>query len=264
METIEEGIKELNELYAKATTKEDYHQIWMLARKLDQETGKQGVPRVLQLKGALNGLWARYYEAKKFDISPGDVNDLYESVKRGVDWADSENDVELAINYRYLLSVVVGQLMNKPEEAAKIDEEMQRLVKDTNNVPLALRVINARGLNAIQKKDWSEAIAIFTTAEQGFPEAPNIPEARQHLGNTVNNRGLSKLNLSDEVQDPGQKKEMVRSAVWDLLVAMNLYFMTPLIPLKHLEGIRNRLWLARDKAKEIDPDLVKAIEIFVQ
>ncbi len=264
MATIEERIKKLVELYAQATTKEEYLRVLQVAHEIDEEAERQGLPQTTRLRAALNGLWARYYEARKFGIAPGCIDELYESVKTGVNLVDAEGDMELAINYRYLLSVVVGQLKKDPEEAAKIDEEMQRLVKDSKNIPLALRVINARGLNAMQKEDWQEAITIFTTAEQDFPEASNIPEARQHLGNTVNNRGLSKINLSDKMQDRGYKKEVIRSAVWDLLVAMNLYFMVPLIPLKHLEGIRNRLRLAKEKAKEVDPDLIKAIEIFVQ
>ena len=262
MATIEEKIKELDELYAKATTQEEYHRIWELARELEIEMDQRRLPVADIAKAILNGFWARYYEVRKFDKTKRNIDELYiwvnnyfESVKRV--------DIELAVNYGYLLSVIVGQLQEDTKFAKSINEEISRLVKKSKNVALGLKVLNGRGLNAMQKKEWQEAIAIFTTAEQNFPEAPNIPEARQHLGNIVNNRGLSRLNLSDEVENPEQKKEMIRSGVWDLLTAMNLYFMVPSIPLKHLEGIRNRLRLAKDKAREIDPDLVKAIEIFV-
>lgn len=264
MATIEERIKELDGLYAKATTQEEYHQIWEWVRDLKREMERQELPVNKVAKAILTGFWARYYEIRKFDKTAENIDELYTLVNDYYQRFHQEKvETELAVNYGYLLSVIVGQLKEDLEKAAKIDAEIQQLVKDTGNVALALRVINAQGLNAMQKKDWSEAIAIFTTAEQNFPEAPDIPEARQHLGNTINNRGLSKLNLSDEITDPEQKKEMLKFGVWDLLKAMNLYFMVPQIPLKHLEGIRNRLRLAKDKAKEIDSDLVKAIEIFV-
>jgi len=263
MATIEERTKELDELYAKATTQEEYHRIWKAAQEVEKEARAQNLPINVRVRAALNGFWARYYEVRKFARTRENIDELYGLVKQATTWIGKE-DVELAVNCRYLLSVIIGQLKEDLEEAGRIDEELRQLVKDTGNVPLALRVINAQGLNAMQRKDWQEAIAIFTSAEQNFPEASNVPEARQHLGNTVNNRGLSKLNLSNEMEDLEQKKEMVRSGVQDLLAAMNLYFRVPLIPQKHLEGIRNRLRVAKDKAKEVDPDLVRAIEIFVQ
>ena len=269
MVTIEERAKELDELYAKATSQEEYHRISKLAWDLEIKMNRQKLPVSDVAKAILSGFWAKYYEIRKFDKTKRNIDDLYWPVRNFFGslyekvLRQEKVDIEVAVNYGYLLSVIVGQLKGNTLEAKEIDEQISRLVKESDNAALGLKVINSQGLNAMQKKDWQEAIAIFTTAERNFPEAPNIPEARQHLGNAVNNRGLSKLNLSDEMEDPEQKKEMVKSGVWDLLVAMNLYFMVPLIPLKHLEGIRNRLRLAKDKAKEIDPDLVKAIEIFV-
>ncbi len=265
MAVIEERTKELDELYTKATTQEEYHRVWELARHLEYDIlAERGASVKWCARPILNGFWARYYELRKFDRDEGKIDTLYSLVRNYYFGLKMEENVELTVNYGYLLSVIVGQLKEDTKKAKTIDEEISRLVKESDNVALGLKVINSRGLNAMQKKDFQEAIAIFTTAEQNFPEAPNIPEARQHLGNTVNNRGLSKLNLSDEVEDPEQKNEMVKSGVQDLLVAMNLYFMVPSIPLHHLEGIKNRLRLAKDKAKEVDPELVKAIEIFVQ
>lgn len=261
MAIIEERTKEINELYAEATTEEGYDRVWDFFQKSLEEF--RGQPINIRARFALNAYWARYYKVREFAWTKNNIDNLYGVVKQYLA-AFEKREVELVVNYKYLLSVVAGELRKDPQEAEKLIKEIDQLVRGTDNIPLALKVINAQGLHAMRLKDWQEAIKIFTKAEQRFPEAPSIPEARQHLGNTVNNRGLSKLHLSDGVRELEAKKEMIRSGVRDLLAAMNLYLMAPLIPQKHLEGIRNRLRLAKDKAEEIDSDLVQEIEVFIQ
>jgi hypothetical protein len=261
MATIEERAKELDELYAKAISREDYQRVWQLSQEIREQF--RGQPLAIRTKATLSGSWARYYEVRKFARTESSIDNLYGLIKQLID-AFSPKEIELIVNFKYLLSMIAGELRMDDDEAEKLNREIDHLVKSTDNIPLALKVINAQGLHALREKDWPGAIEAFTASELRFPGASQIPEARQHLANALNNRGLAKLHYSDEGETPDLRKDMIRKAVWDLLAALHLYFMVPLIPQKHLEGIRNRLRLARDKAEEVDPDLVQAIEIFLQ
>lgn len=261
MPTIEERAKELDELYAKAISQEDYQRVWQLSREIKEQFRGQSL--AIRAKATLSGYWARYYEVRKFDRTENSIDNLYGSIKQLID-ALGPKEIELIVNFKYLLSMIAGELRMDDDEAEKLNREIDQMVKSTDNIPLALKVINAQGLHIFREKDWPGAIKIFTSSELRFPGASQVPEARQHLANALSNRGLAKLHYSDEGETPDLRKDMIRKGVWDLLAALHLYFMVPLIPSKHIEGVRNRLRLARDKAQEVDPDLVQAIEIFTQ
>lgn len=261
MATIEERAKELDELYAKAISREDYQRVWQLSQEIREQF--RGQPLAIRAKATLSSYWARYYEVRKFARTESSIDNLYGLIKQLID-ALSPKEIELIVNFKYLLSMIAGELKGDEEEAERLNREMDNLVRRTNNIPLGLKVVNAQGLAAMRWKEWQKAIEIFTQARERFSEASGIPEARQHLGNTVNNRGLAKLNLSDEVREPEEKKATILSGVWDLLDALTLYFRVSTIPKKHLEGIRNRLKGAIIRAEGVDVDLAQSIEALLQ
>jgi tetratricopeptide (TPR) repeat protein len=248
MATIEERAKELEDLYTKAITPDNYHVVYMAAINAANEKGVSlgGGARIM-----LPGLWAHYYELRKSKLSWAEGDNFFSNQIKSWLSAIARGDIELRLNYSYLLSVVLGELEKNLEGAGKVNEEMQTLVKNTGNIGLALRVINAQGLTAMQKKDWPEAITIFRAAERNFPEALGTPEALQHLGNTLNNRGLAKLNLSDVVSQK-EKGDLICSAIVDLWNAEDLYMKVIPPPLKHIDGIINRFIMAATRLLSIE------------
>lgn len=248
MVTREEKIKELNTLYAKATTEEEYAQAYESAVSYYHEASRAGEPFQVLAEILLPGYWAEYHRLKKFPQE--DEAEQKQKINFHVSWVDQyyrqlpKEDVELKLNYGYLLSVILNELKGDFEEAQKVDAEIQRLAKETKNVAIALKVINAQGLTAMQKKDWPAAIAIFSQAEQNFREAFDIPKAWQHFANTLNNRGLSRLNLSDGTDPRQEKRGLISSGIVDLWNAEELYMKVTPPPLKHIDGIENRLIMA--------------------
>jgi len=261
MEKIEETIKELKELYTKAVTPRDYWQVWEKSLALRAELPSD-IPLAILAKIMLNGFWARYYRIKKsLPELQYDREILYDEVALYFHALTTGDDLEITINYGYLLSIILSQLKEAPKSAERINDEISRLVKSDGNVVLGLKVINAQGLNAMQKKDWQGAIVILTTAKQKFQEALNIPEALQHFANILNNRGLSRLNLSDGVEGWKEKKGLISSAIVDLRDAEQLYMKVTPPPLKHIDGLENRLIMAAMRILSLEGgELAKAGE----
>jgi len=248
MVTREERIKELNTLYTKATTEEEYVQAYESALSYYYEASLAGEPLQVLAEILLPGYWAGYYWLKRFPQN--DEEEQKQKINLHVCWVDQyyrqlpKEDIEIKLNYGYLLSVILNELKGDSKEAQKVDAEIQRLAEETKNVAIALKVINAQGLTAMQKKDWPAAIAIYSQAEQNFREAFDIPEAWQHLANTLNNRGMSKLNLSDGIDDRQEKRSLISSGIVDLWDTEELYIKVTPPPLKHIDGIENRLIMA--------------------
>ena len=248
MATREEKIKELNALYAKATTEEEYAQAYKSAVSYYYEASRAGEPFQVLAEIMLPGYWAEYYRLKKFPQK--DETEQEQKINFHVSWVDQyyrqvpKENTELKLNYGYLLSVSFNYLKGDFEEARKVDEEIQRLAKETKNIAIIIKAINAHGLTAMQKKDWPAAIAIFSRAEKSFTEAFDVPDVWQHFANTLNNRGMSRLNLSDGTDQWQEKRGIISSGIVDLWNAEELYMKVTPPPLKHIDGIENRFIMA--------------------
>lgn len=248
MKTKEEMIGELNALYAKATAEEEYARAYKCAVSYYRQASDAGESFQALAGILLPGYWAEYYRLKKFPRK--DEAKQKQEINLLASQADQyyrqlpKEDIELKLNYGYLLSVILNELKRNPEEARKVDAEIQGLIKGTGRVAIAFKVINPQGLTAMQKKDWPAAIAIFSQVEQNFQEVSGILGGWQNFANIINNRGLSKLNLSDETDSLQEKRGLISSGIVDLWNAEGLYMKVVPPPLKHIDGIQNRLIVA--------------------
>ncbi len=258
--TIEERVKEIGELYAKPITKEGYHKAWELTRALEKDIfAERGDLIQSAAKWVIKGYWARYYGLLKFGGTAEEKNDLSWRVARYYGSLNDPGDIETKVDYGYLLSVAVSHLMGDTVGAEEIDMELRELVENTTSVPVLLKVANACGLGTDKAGDRAGAIAIFSEAELGYRYFMDMPEVRQHFANILNNRGLVKLNLSDEVKDWGEQRNLICSAIIDLWNAEELYIKVTLpgLILKHIDGIENRFILAAIRLLSIETaDLV--------
>lgn len=252
MATIEEKTKDLDELYAKATTKEEYHRAWEMAKELEQDiSAKRGILVKWSAQAILNGFWARYYELLKFNRTGSDINELYHRIANYYHGLEEKDDIDLKVSYGYLFSMITSQLEGDLQEAEKIDEEISQLAEKGGNVVSVLRSVNAQGLNAMKKEDYPGAIAIFDKGWRFFPEHKHNPETFRHFGNICNNRGLSKIHLSGQAQKRSEKVKLLWGGIQDLTLATSIYISEDSPPLKHLEGIKNRLKLAQIRCIKI-------------
>ena len=252
MATIEEKTKELDELYTKATTKEEYHRAWEMTKKLEQDiAAERGILVKWSAQAILNGFWARYYELLNFNRTGNDINEFCHKVANYYHGLEEKEDIDLKVSYGYLFSVITSQLEGDLQEAEKIDEEISQLAEKSGNVVSALRSVNAQGLNAMKKKDYPGAIAIFDKGWRFFPEHKQNPETLRHFGNICNNRGLSEIHLSGQVQKRSEKIKLLWNGIQDLTLATSIYTSEDSPPLKHLKGIKNRLKIAQIRCIKI-------------
>ncbi|MEK9135291.1 MAG: hypothetical protein AAB451_03275 [Patescibacteria group bacterium] len=260
MATFGERAKEIGELYAKLITKEGYHKAWELARALEKDIWVEsgGFSMFLSSKWVVKGYWARYYELLKFDGTAEEKNDLCWRIARYFGLLNSRGeDIETELDYGYLLSVAVSNLLYDTVGAEEINMELQELVKKTNSVPAILKMANACGLGTDKTGDRAGAIAIFSKVAEEYQYFMDRPEVQQHFANILNNRGLVRLNLSDEVKDWGEKRNLICSAIVDLWNAEDLYMKVVPPPLKHIDDIQNRFVMAAIRLLSIETaDLV--------
>jgi len=258
MSELIESVKELKELYSKARTQEDFEKVWQFGKDLAVDMNRQNFPSIDIYNLIIPALWARYYLAKKFGKTEDDILNFYNWIGEAWELSLKAGDTELIFSSGYLLSVVKSQLQQKVEDADKINGEMEKRIKDIGDMAATLKVINAEGLAAMQRKEWSEAIYLFDKVKKLFPDARKALPDCQHFANICNNRGLSGLSLSDEVKHSIVKRAFIFSAIWDLNEAAWLYMMIVPPPLKHIQGVENRLILAVSKllivGRELDEE----------
>jgi len=258
MSELIESVKELKELYSKARTQEDFEKVWQFGKDLTTDMNRQDFLLIDIYDSIMPALWARYYLAKKFGKTEDDILNFYNWIGEAWELSLKAGDTELIFSSGYLLSVVKSQLQQKVEDADKINGEMEKRIKDIGDITATLKVINAEGLAAMQKKEWSEAIYLFDKVKKLFPDVRKVPIDCQHFANICNNRGFSGLSLSDEVKHSIVKRAFIFSAIWDLNEAAGLYMMIVPPPLKHIQGVENRLILAVSKllvaGRELDEE----------
>jgi len=228
---LEEIVDEINVLYNKATRETDYLEVEEKAASLEKEMIETGKSIKETAKAIMNGFWASYYLARKFNR----INSLlFSNVKS---YYSQIEDPELKIAYGCLLAVISSELREDFATAKEINSEIQKVAEETENVVSILRVINARGLKEMKEKNFAGAIKIFNEVEQII-----VPtEASQHMGNILSNLGISKIRGEIDILD----------GISDLIEAASHYLETKPIPLKHIEGIKNRLNEAGEKLVEL-------------
>lgn len=231
MAELEEIVKEINDLYAKATVEKDYVEVNEKAQGLEKELKEIGKETDEIAKSIVNGFWARYYLERKF----GHIDSVLAS--RVESYYSRIENPELKVTYGYLLAVIVSELEQDFAAAKEINNEIQEIAEETGNVASVLRVINARGLKEMKEKNFAGAIEIFNEVDQIIvPDAAN-----QHLGNILSNLGISKIRGEIDILD----------GIGDLIEAADYYLKVKPIPLKHIEGIKNRLNEAGAKLIEL-------------
>jgi hypothetical protein len=228
---FEERIKEIDALYNKATKEADYQEVEERAQALEKEMIEAGKGIDETAKAIMNGFWARYYLAKKFGYIDSVICSRVESY-----YSQVEN-LEVRIAYGYLLAVIISELREDFNAAKKINDDVRKLAESTGNVTSILRAINARGLNEMKEKNFAKAVEIFDEIEK-IVEIPS--ESFQHAGNVVNNRGAAQIR--GEVD--------ILAGIGDLIAAAEYYLKVKPVPLKHIEGIKNRLNEAGEKLIE--------------
>lgn len=240
-------VKEMEALFAAARSFSDYLKVWEKAWENSAEA--VDVKWSLFEKAAIRlfGLWAGYYLLKKYPEEASKMIEVRTLARIVMGYYQSLEDLEMKVNYGYLLSVIQSNLQSDPAEAEKTDDEIENLVKEKGNVAIVLKVINARALTSRQRKDWSDAITIASKATRYYTEAYYVPEARQQYANILNNAGLSKLDLSDDVKEVHEKEYNIVSGINDLSNALKMYISVDPLPQKHLDGIQNRFVIAAYK-----------------
>lgn len=231
MVEFKERTEEINDLYGKAIKELDYQKVEEKARALEKEMIEDGKSVDETAKAIMNGFWARYYLAKKFGYIDSVICSRVESY-----YSQVEN-LEVKIAYGYLLAVIASELREDFATAKEINSEIQKIAEETGNVISILRAINARGLNEMKEKNFAKAVEIFNEVEQIIVPS----EAYQHLGNILSNLGASKIRGGINILD----------GVGDLIEAADYYLQTKPVPLKHIEGIKNRLNEAGEKLVEL-------------
>lgn len=246
---IEQKIKELNELYSKATTEEQYKECVKIAGEINELTPR--CPSLdteeLMLK-ALNSWWAYYYYLLKFDQSQDTREQFIEQLGS---WYRDINNVELKIKFGYLYATALSNLTGETEEAEKINQEIKVLAEKTNNMSLLLQVINSRGLKEMAAKDWHAAIAIFSEIDVLHAETVTKQENLQYAANIVNNRGASKNR---------GKIAPIGGAI-DLMLAAILYSQQEMPPAKHFKGLPDRLQESIDNLNSVQETIPNKEEI---
>jgi len=227
MEDFEERIEEINTLYSKATTLKEYKKIVEEVEQLRKEMSKVGKDADEISQAIIDGFWAHYYLERKFYKNSFSSEAILQFAERVQEYYRAVKGADLKVSYGYLLSVILGELREDSDRAEVIAGEIQVIAKESGNTAALLRQINARGIKAM-KEDFEEAVKIFNEIE-------NVRDIHEkdyrHVGNIINNSGASKIRGDIDIVD-GMK---------DLLIAADYYLAEEEPPIKHLEGIINRL-----------------------
>lgn len=233
-------LNELPELYGKARTKEEYKKVVEL-REIYANTLKANLATpdtVVSI--VLPGYWAEYYYLLKFpaDVTEEDKDDFMKMIDMLVlQTKDSSVKAELL----YLESVAWSHLMDNQENADWCNDEFKKLVSEGKvSITQVLKGINSRVIKEMDAKNWQDAVKIGDEIKRFSEEVINQQENIGAAANIINNRGASKVRGDIDIVD-GTK---------DLVTALDYYLKQVPVPMKHIEGIRNRLNEAVKKLKQ--------------
>lgn len=249
-------------LYPMAPDSDTFRQGADLVMRLDKLAERSEVRLSDRLSGLYSGYFMAYHDSLK--MLPRDekgvvtkpipseieerIKELEIAVDRGYHLLDKENTPRLWVKYGLLLALIKSQLQFNPDEAKKIDQEIEPMIKEMGEESLTIKLINNRGLEAVAKGEIGKAVHIFGEAKGKFPKAANIPHARQDFAHTLNNRAKYMMEMADNEKDPRKKAKLLRKAIVGLNEALQLYKRVPVSPpMNHILGVRNRLIMAAFK-----------------
>lgn len=216
--------KELDAAYAKATTRQDYANVCRIAGRIEELLDNNEE----KLSKTLKGWWARYYEFLKFVENYQERKSFVESIER---WYETIRDSELRIGFGYLYTVALADLIGDIEKSEKISHEIEGLAVSSGKTHLLLQVVNARGIIEMSAKNFKDAIIYFNKIDDFMPAELLEQECLPNTANILNNRGISQIR---------GKLDAIKGTT-DLLRAIEVYSLIDNPPVKHFEGLKNRM-----------------------
>lgn len=237
IEEIEKMSNELSTLYGKARTKEEYEKVVELRERYTNTLKANLATPDKVVLTILPGYWAEYYFLLKFpaDVTEEDKDNFMERI----DMLELQTkDPSVKAELLYLEGVAWSHLMHNQENADWCNEEFKKLVL-AGKVSIAqiLKGINSRVIKEMDAKNWQGAVKIGDEIKGFSEEAITQPENIGAAANIINNRGASKIRGDINTKD----------GIKDLVTAMDYYLKQEQVPIKHIEGIRNRLMEAAKK-----------------
>lgn len=123
-------------------------------------------------------------------------------------------------------------MLKNQEKAKWCIEEMNKIIFEGKvSVAAFLKMINSAGNKEMDTQNYGRAVKIFDGINKISQEVLEKPENILYTANIINQRGASKIRGRIDIKD----------GVADLTFALDLYLKQEPVPLKHIEGIRNRL-----------------------
>ena len=237
--SIDEKRKELDTLYGKAVSEEDYLQVMELGDNLKNQMMGAGKRNYKIAEAIYGGFFGSYYWIKKFANTTLNVDGIKTQVAFFYEEIDATKNPELKIKYGYLLAVILSELADDFAVAEEVRKEMREIAEKSGDISSILRLINADGLNQVRLGLYNEAIKTFGAIED-YGEIP--PEAFRHAGNILSNRGAANIRGGIDALAGAQ----------DLLKAANYYLREKEPSRKHLQGVMNRF---REAIEELAEEL---------
>ncbi len=239
-EQIDKISNELSTLYSKAKTKEEYENLMKLSRRYaDKLQSHMVFPNAIVMI-VFHGDWAEYHLFDKFPegFTKEDINKFAKKIEANrlrlmVNETD-DNRVALL----YLEFNIWSHLLNNQEKANWCIVQMDRIISNGKvSEASILKMINSAGNKEMDAKNWTRAIEIFNGINKFPQEILEKPENRLYTANIFNQRGASKIRGDIDIRD----------GIKDIVIALDYYLKQTPVPMKHIEGIRNRLMEATKK-----------------
>ncbi len=233
IEEIAKMSKELAELYSKAKTKKEYENLMNLSRRYANALTAHMVSPNAVVLAVFPGYWAEYHLFDKFPagFTEEDIKKFVrkiQAVRLRLMVSDADNKVALL----YLESNIWSHLLNDQEKAEQYIKEMDEIISQGKvSTASILKMINSAGNKEMDAKNWTRAIKIFDEINKFPQEVLEKPENLLYATNIINQRGASKSRGDIDVVD----------GIKDLVTALDYYLKQIPVPMKHIEGIRNRL-----------------------
>ncbi len=236
IDRMKDWIADLDRLYKAATEMKEYENVVGIRDIIKERLGNKITPDII-FQSLKNGYWAEYYLLLKNpnSFTAEDRNSFLKSIN------EIEDSLTISIvkaELLYLKSVVCSNLMNDQENADVCNRKLHKMILDGHClIDQMIKGINARMIKEMGMKNWEEATKIGNELEE-FPE-----DLRMQTGNigpsanVLSNRGASKIRGGTDTN----------GGIKDLVIALDYYLKQASVPIKHIEGVRNRLMEATKK-----------------
>jgi len=237
--------KEINALYARATTEDDYK---LVAEKSEEIADLLSDNEAIISK-TINSWWAQYYLFLKFDKN---LNARTDFVAKIAKWYKVLEKPENIVKFGYLFVTAVGNLTPDiyKQEIIEVNVQIKDLAEKTGNSTLILQAINSRGVKEMADKNWLKAEEIFSEIDPFYILTLKQKKNLLLAANTLNNRGstLIRGNINP-----------VLGAIF-LLDAAGFYSRLDQPPAKHFQGLINRLEESLNKLRDKESAIVTPVK----